>query len=157
MPTPLLFVLGGVALVVGAELLVRGASRLAAVAGLSPLVIGLTVVAFGTSAPEMAVTVGSAAAGEGGEIALSVAYQKGVPARSNRETKVYSNVDPDFYRIYRTTQYTDVLMSVPMGVDNVHSLAFDISIPSVRAILDGAEELVGIISLPWHMRKTILP
>lgn len=40
----------------GAELLVRGASRLAFSFGISPLVVGLTVVAFGTSAPEMAVS-----------------------------------------------------------------------------------------------------
>ena len=59
-----LFVLGGVLLVGGAELLVRGASRLAVAAGVTPLVVGLTVVAFGTSAPEMAVTVGSAYAGQ---------------------------------------------------------------------------------------------
>jgi cation:H+ antiporter len=44
----------------GAELLVRGASRLAAAAGVSPLVIGLTVVAFGTSTPELAVSVDAA-------------------------------------------------------------------------------------------------
>ncbi|HMP42518.1 MAG TPA: sodium:calcium antiporter, partial [Roseiflexaceae bacterium] len=48
---------GLVLLVVGGELLVRGASALAAVAGISPLVIGLTVVAFGTSAPELAVSI----------------------------------------------------------------------------------------------------
>ncbi len=60
----MLFIFGGALLVLGAELLVRGASRLAAVAGISPLVIGLTVVAFGTSAPELAVTVGSAYAGQ---------------------------------------------------------------------------------------------
>ena len=59
----LMFVLGLVALVIGAELLVRGASRLAVSFGVSPLVVGLTVVAFGTSAPEMAVSVGSALAG----------------------------------------------------------------------------------------------
>ena len=59
----LMFVLGLVVLVVGAELLVRGASRLATSFGVSPLVVGLTVVAFGTSAPEMAVSVGSALAG----------------------------------------------------------------------------------------------
>jgi len=53
----LLFVAGLGLLVLGAEWLVRGASRLAAAAGVSPLVIGLTVVAFGTSAPEMAVSV----------------------------------------------------------------------------------------------------
>ena len=43
-------------LTAGAELLVRGASRLATAVGISPLVIGLTVVAYGTSAPEMAVS-----------------------------------------------------------------------------------------------------
>lgn len=53
-------------LVVGADVLVRGASRLAAVFGISPLVVGLTVVAFGTSAPEFAVSVGGALSGAGG-------------------------------------------------------------------------------------------
>jgi cation:H+ antiporter len=58
--TLLLFVSGLVALVVGAELLVRGASKLALSFGISPLVVGLTVVSFGTSAPEVAVSVGAA-------------------------------------------------------------------------------------------------
>ncbi len=58
------FVLGLIALVAGAELLVRGASRLALSFGISPLVVGLTVVAFGTSAPEMAVSVQSAWSGQ---------------------------------------------------------------------------------------------
>lgn len=55
--TIILFIAGLVILIIGAEALVRGASRLAASLGISPLVIGLTVVAFGTSAPEMAVSV----------------------------------------------------------------------------------------------------
>ena len=62
--TLLLFLLGGVLLTGGAELLVRGASRLAVAGGISPLVVGLTVVAFGTSAPELAVTLGAAYTGE---------------------------------------------------------------------------------------------
>ncbi|MBL8944357.1 MAG: calcium:sodium antiporter, partial [Myxococcales bacterium] len=57
-------VLGLVLLVLGGEFLVRGASRLATSFGISPLVVGLTVVAFGTSAPEMAVSVQSAWAGQ---------------------------------------------------------------------------------------------
>lgn len=54
-----LFVLG-LLLLAGAELLVRGASKLALSLGISPLVVGLTVVAFGTSWPELAVSVQSA-------------------------------------------------------------------------------------------------
>ncbi|WP_112873604.1 calcium/sodium antiporter [Paracoccus endophyticus] len=61
----IIFFLGGlVLLVVGAELLVKGASRLALALGLSPLVVGLTVVAFGTSAPEVAVSVGAVWGGQ---------------------------------------------------------------------------------------------
>lgn len=55
--TSILFIVGLVLLVVGAEALVRGASRLAAMVGIPPLIIGLTVVAFGTSMPEMGVSV----------------------------------------------------------------------------------------------------
>jgi cation:H+ antiporter len=54
-----LFVIGLVALILGANLLVRGAGKLALSLGISPLVVGLTVVAFGTSAPEIAVSVAS--------------------------------------------------------------------------------------------------
>ncbi len=61
--TLLLFIGGLIALVAGAELLVRGASKLAISFGISPLVVGLTVVAFGTSAPEVAVSVGAALEG----------------------------------------------------------------------------------------------
>jgi cation:H+ antiporter len=62
--TIVLFCLGLAVLVVGANWLVKGASRLAAAAGVSALVIGLTVVAFGTSAPELAVSVQSAWSGQ---------------------------------------------------------------------------------------------
>jgi cation:H+ antiporter len=56
----LLFFVGGlVLLVIGANALVRGASQLALALGTSPLVVGLTIVAFGTSAPEIAVSVGA--------------------------------------------------------------------------------------------------
>lgn len=60
------YLLAGLVLLVGgAEVLVRGAARLAAQFGIPPLIIGLTVVAFGTSAPETAVSVQAAYAGSG--------------------------------------------------------------------------------------------
>ena len=57
------FLAGLVLLILGAQVLIRGASRLALSFGISPLVVGLTVVAFGTSAPEIAVSVGAALQG----------------------------------------------------------------------------------------------
>ena len=55
--TVLGLVAGLVLLYLGAEALVRGASALGLKLGLTPLVIGLTIVAFGTSAPELLVSV----------------------------------------------------------------------------------------------------
>jgi cation:H+ antiporter len=62
--TFILFILGFVLLVGGAEFLVRGASKLAIAVGISPLVVGLTVVAYGTSAPELAVTINATYSGQ---------------------------------------------------------------------------------------------
>lgn len=52
--------LGLLLLYFGAEFLVRGSSSLALRFGLKPLLVGLTVVAFGTSSPELVVSVKAA-------------------------------------------------------------------------------------------------
>jgi cation:H+ antiporter len=57
-------VIGLVLLVGGAEILVKSASKLAATVGIPPLIIGLTVVAFGTSAPELAVSINASLSGQ---------------------------------------------------------------------------------------------
>lgn len=62
--TILLFLAGLALLILGAELLVRGASRLSLSLGIAPLVVGLTVVSFGTSAPELAISVKAALDGQ---------------------------------------------------------------------------------------------
>jgi cation:H+ antiporter len=55
---------GGGLLMVGAESLVKGASKLAGLLGIPPLIIGLTIVAYGTSAPELAVSLQSTLEGQ---------------------------------------------------------------------------------------------
>lgn len=59
----LFFVLGIVLIIGGANSLTDGAAALARRMGLSPLMVGLTVVAFGTSAPELVVSLTSALKG----------------------------------------------------------------------------------------------
>lgn len=61
-----LLVIGLTLLLVGGEWLVRGASRLALALGIPRVVIGLSLVAFGTSAPELAVSVLSSYKGQSG-------------------------------------------------------------------------------------------
>ena len=63
----ILLVLGGLVLLVfGGDLLVKGAVNLALRLGITPLVVGLTVVAFGTSAPELLVSLSAALSGSSG-------------------------------------------------------------------------------------------
>lgn len=64
LPVVLLVVSLGV-LYFGADFLVRGSSSIAMRLGITPLIIGLTVVAFGTSAPELVVSIQSALNGMG--------------------------------------------------------------------------------------------
>ena len=64
-----LIVIGFVFLVKGADLFVDNASGIAKKLGVSPVVIGLTIVAFGTSMPELAVSVTAALQGSN-EIAV---------------------------------------------------------------------------------------
>ena len=90
---------GLVLLLTGGEALVRGASSLARRLGISPTVIGLTVVAFGTSAPELAVSVLGATSGTGdiafgnvvGSNIANVGFLLGVTALMTRLT-VHSDI-----------------------------------------------------------------
>lgn len=59
----ILLILGLVLILVGANALTDGAAAIARRFGISELVIGLTIVAFGTSAPELVITIVSAAQG----------------------------------------------------------------------------------------------
>ena len=64
--TYVLFLAGLILLIVGGEGLVRGASGIARHFRLSPMVIGLTIVGFGTSAPELLVSLEAALTGQPG-------------------------------------------------------------------------------------------
>ncbi len=60
MTTYFLIIAGFTLLLLGGEAVVRGAVSLAPRLGVSPLVVGLTIVGFGTSLPEMVVSVNAA-------------------------------------------------------------------------------------------------
>ena len=54
----ILFLIGGIVLLYyGAAFLVKGSANIARILGVKPLIVGLTIVAFGTSMPELAVSI----------------------------------------------------------------------------------------------------
>jgi len=61
----LILIIGFVVLIKGADIFVDGASGIARNFKVSKMLIGLTIVAFGTSAPEFAVSVKSLLSGSG--------------------------------------------------------------------------------------------
>lgn len=66
MPTSWISLIAGLVLLyLGAQILVKGGAALAIRLGLNALVVGLTVIAYGTSSPEMVVSVGASLQGNG--------------------------------------------------------------------------------------------
>src|SRR5690606_21315603 len=63
--TIVLMVAGFLLLYFGAEWLIRGGVSIALRLGLTPLVVGLTIVAFGTSSPELVVSINASLSGSG--------------------------------------------------------------------------------------------
>ena len=59
----LMLVVGFILLIKGADILISGASSIAANFKVSKMLIGLTIIAFGTSAPELAISISSLASG----------------------------------------------------------------------------------------------
>ncbi len=147
MLTYLTFSAGLALLVIGAELLVKGASRIAAGFGISPLIIGLTVVAFGTSAPEMAISVSSALKGEA-DIAVG--------------NVVGSNIFNVLFILGVSALITPLVVSeqlvrtdVPIMI-GVSVLAFAFSLDGRISFLEGAVLFGGILAyVAWLMRVSL--
>src|SRR5262249_29153471 len=94
---------------------------------------------------------------DGGGIEVQIAYQRGVPARSKSDSKVYSAVEPTFFRLYRVDQGVDVVKSVPAGIDRVQSVRFRSTVPELARLFGGSEQLVAISVVPWSSREVRLP
>lgn len=93
----------------------------------------------------------------GGGLRFEMTFEGGTRGRVVGETFPYSAAKPDFHRIYRYTQLTELLMSKPAGVDHVVEFVFESSIGELAPMFDGSEELVAVMRLPIYMRETWLP
>jgi len=95
------------------------------------------------------------AKGPGG-VELRLQCRVNVAART-RETGSVENIsgkDPALWRIYKFDQATDLVKSVPLGIDRVKEYSFRLTAPEYSKIFDGSEQLIGITLLPWYVRQT---
>ena len=95
--------------------------------------------------------------GAGGAIALRFTFRGGTPVRTKQELPYYSAVEPAFYRIYRFQQGADVVRSTVTGVDRVQGLQLTVTVPELREMFDGNQELTSIAVVPWNSRQVFLP
>lgn len=93
----------------------------------------------------------------GGIIELRIQYQRALPSRVKQDQKLYSAVEPTFYRIYRQEMASDLVKSIPAGVDRVQSYRFRVAMPELKNLFDGSEQLVGVVALPLYLRQIFLP
>jgi hypothetical protein len=93
----------------------------------------------------------------GGSIELRVQYQLALPLRAKSEQKIYSAAEPSFFRIYRMETATDVLKSIPAGINRVQNYQLRVAVPELSKLFDGTEQLVGITAIPLYVRQIFLP
>jgi hypothetical protein len=93
----------------------------------------------------------------GGTLEFQMNYRRALPKRSRGEARPHSNIDPTFFRMYRYDQLMDVVKSIPDDIDRVKSHHLRVTIPELRELFNGSEQLVGIALVPWYGRQTFLP
>jgi len=93
----------------------------------------------------------------GGMLKFQIKYQRSVPSRAKRESKPHSSVEPDFFRIYRADQGSDLIKSIPAGINRVQSYQLHVTVSELRKLFDGSEKVIGILANPWYVRKLSLP
>ena len=89
----------------------------------------------------------------GDSVQVQVQYIRGVPVRANAEALVYSAAKPDFYRIYRFEQATDVVRSAVTGIDRAQKVSFKASGRQLTPLFDGSEQLISVTVNPWYSRQ----
>ncbi len=110
-----------------------------------------------SSGPKIQQEVWSVKPETGGEINLSLSYQTGKPGWKSSKTTPYSNVNPNFYRIYKYQQLADLAMSSAIGRELKGEVSFKSSVAELAGVFNGSESLVGILTIPVYKREISLP
>jgi hypothetical protein len=93
----------------------------------------------------------------GGIMEFRMDYQRGVPKRVKKELKARSSVEPDLFFNFQDEYASDLVKSIPAGINRVKYYRFRSTIPELRKMFDGSEQLVGILVNPCRVRQKFRP
>ncbi len=94
---------------------------------------------------------------QGGTMELRIQYERALPIRTKLDQKIYSAVEPTFYRIYRQDIAMDLVKSIPAGVDRVKNYRLSVTMPKLKNLFNGSEQLIGVTAYPMFLRQIYLP
>lgn len=90
-------------------------------------------------------------------IDFHVQYKRALPKRAKPALKVYSAAEPEFFRIYKTDYIVDLVKSNPAKIDHAEDYRLKVSVPKLKKIFDGTEQLVAVTVFPAYAREVFLP
>ena len=93
----------------------------------------------------------------GGIMEFQMDYKRALPKRKKHEFKVRSSVDPNILFNYKDVSATDVVKSIPAGIDRVKNYKFRVTMSELSEMFDGSEQLVGILVNPSRVRQRFRP
>jgi len=96
-------------------------------------------------------------ANDGSALEVVLQFERGVPARGKVETKIHSAAKPEFYRIYKFEQATDVVRSASTGLDRATKFNIKASGPKLAPLFDGTQQVISITSVPYYSRTIYIP
>lgn len=93
----------------------------------------------------------------GGTIEVRFSYLRSTLSRAKWERKIRSSIDPNLYFIYRVDQSSELLRSVPGGVDQLQSYEFHSTVSELSKLLDDSAKLVSITAIPSYILQVSQP
>jgi hypothetical protein len=100
------------------------------------------------------------AVAEGGEIHLSLAYEQGGMVMwitaDEPNLPIYAAKDPNVVRVYQEDQVINIVRSVPMNVDRVSEINFNVR-GELEDVFDGTERVVAVVIQQPYMREVYVP
>jgi hypothetical protein len=89
------------------------------------------------------------ASDDGHSLHITVAYTRGDVKKNKVQVNVYSAAKPEFYRVYRFEQGTEVVKDPKFSIKATG--------PKLAWIFDGKQQLVAVTACPWYSRAVSLP